>query len=479
MSRESAFTVLVHVDPAFGAATARIHATVETLLAIAGYDARQVRDAAAAHLRYGTRDDGYCVPPAVWARIPESRPVEIGGLTVPSCAVNPAVDAPTERDVDRYLTAYFFLTGRHETGLEQPGQSAPGADIEQWGVLHAPVVDSLAAALGDELRAGGVHDPRPRWPDARQWALVLSHDCDRPLAYLPFGYARDVARYIRRGLGARAAKAMVKTTVSTFASRLVQDPYARSAFELVEFERRHEVRGTYFFASWGRHDFDADENDLGYNHATASVARLARQIADAGMELGLHSSIRAWHGSGRFALEAARFARGYGVRPTGLRAHWWSLEPGAHAASLRLAANAGFAYDSSLGMNERAGFRRGIAYPFRPFDPESGEPIGLVEIPPTVMDDALLLGPGDPIVTLRSRAEAVRAVGGVLVLDLHSDVLATRRWGAMAAAVLKEVSRWRHDDSSCWFASLGQIADWLRRRRQGDSMTIGIGHQRT
>ena len=95
------------------------------------------------------------------------------------------------------------------------------------------------------------------------------------------------------------------------------------------------------------------------------------------------------------------------------------------------------------------------------------------------MDDALLLGPGDPIVTLRSRAEAVRAVGGVLVLDLHSDVLATRRWGAMAAAVLKEVSRWRHDDSSCWFASLGQIADWLRSRRQGDSMTIGIGHQRT
>ena len=52
-----------------------------------------------------------------------------------------------------------------------------------------------------------------------------------------------------------------------------------------------------------------------------------------------------------------------------------------------------------------------------------------------------------------------------IVLDLHSDVLATRRWGAMAAAVLNEVSRWRHEDASCWFASLGEISDWVRNQR--------------
>jgi hypothetical protein len=465
MARESAFTVLVHVDPAYGAASGRIHASVETLLEIAGYRARRVADAAAAHVRYGTQEDGYCVPPAVWARMPETAPVEVGGHTVPSCAVNPAVDAPTQSDVDRYLTAYFFLTGRHEHGLERPGQYAPGADIARWGVLRAPVVDALAAALANDLRSRGAHEARPRWPDAKRWALALSHDCDRALAYLPVAYSRDVARFMRRGLSARAAKAAVKAAVSAFASRLVPDPHARSAFDFVEFERHHEMRGTYFFASWGRHDLDADENDLPYNQATIPVVRLAGRIADAGMELGLHSSIRAWHGSGRFGLEAERFARGYGVRPAGLRAHWWSLQPGAHERSLRLAANGGFAYDSSFGMNERAGFRRGTAYPFRPFDPESGEPVGLVEIPPTVMDDALLLTPEDPVATLRSRADAVRAVGGLLVLDLHSDVLASRRWSAMSAAVLKEVSRWRRDDTSCWFVSLGQIADWVRNRR--------------
>jgi len=465
MPRESVFTVLVHVDPAYGAASGRIYASVETLLEIAGYRARRVGDAAAAHVRYGTREGGYCVPPAVWARIPETAPVEVGGLTVPSCAVNPAVDVPAQCDVDRYLTTYFFLTGRHERGLEQPGQSAPCADIGRWGVLRAPVVDALAAALGEELRSRGAREARPHWPDGKRWSLVLSHDCDRALAFLPGAYSRDVARFMRRGLGARAAKAAVMAAVSAFGSRLVPDPYARSAFDFVEFERRHEMRGTYFFASWGRHDLDADDNDLPYNHATTSVARLARRIAAAGMELGLHSSIRAWHGSGRFGLEAERFAQGYGVRPAGLRAHWWSLEPGAHEGSLRLAANDGFAYDSSYGMNERVGFRRGTAYPFRPFDPESGQSIGLIEIPPTVMDDALLLTPGDPVATLRSQADAVRAVGGVLVLDLHSDVLTSRRWGAVSAAVLKEVSRWRRDDSSCWFASLGQIAEWVRDRR--------------
>jgi hypothetical protein len=465
MARESVFTVPVHVDPVYGAASGRIHAAVETLLEIAGYRARRVGDAAAAHVRYGSPEAGYCVPPAVWLRLPETAPVEIGGLTVPSCAVNPAVGAPAQCDVDRYLATYFFLTGRHERGLEQPGQFAPCADIGRWGVLRAPVVDALAAALANDLAARGVRAARPRWPDAKHWALALSHDCDRALAYLPGAYARDVMHLMRRGRGTRAAKAAVKAAVSALASRLVPDPCARSATDFVEFERRHEMRGTYFFASWGRHDFDGDENDLAYNHATTAVARLARGIADAGMELGLHSSIRAWRGSGRFGLEAERFARGYGVRPTGLRAHWWSLEPGAHEGSLRLAANDGFAYDSSFGMNERTGFRRGIAYPFRPFDPESGEPIGLIEIPPTIMDDALLLTPNDPVATLRSQADAVRAVGGVLVLDLHSDVLRSRRWGAMSAAVLKEVSRWRRDDTSCWFASLGQIADWVRDRR--------------
>jgi hypothetical protein len=464
-SRESVSTILVYIDPAYTASIGRVQATIETLLEIVGYRARTVASAASAQVRYGPAGDGYCAPPEVWARLPASVPIEIGDLTVPSSAVDPAAERPCERDIDRYLTTFFFLTGRHERGLEQPGQSAPRAEIGRWGVLRAPVVDALAAALGHELRSKGMPAARPRWPDEKRWALALSHDCDRPLAYLPVGYARDAARFMRRGLGGRAARAAVKASVSMFAKHVIPDPYARSALAFTEFERRHEMQGTYFFASWGRHDPDADARDLAYNHATLSVARLARRISEDGMELGLHSSIRAWCGSGRFALEAERFASAYGVRPTGLRAHWWSLEPGAHECSLRLAANAGFTYDSSFGMNERVGHRRGTAYPFRPFDPDSGAPTGLLEIPPTVMDDALPLTPEDAVASLRSRTDAVRAVGGVLVLDLHSDVLATRRWGAMAAAVLNEVSRWRHEDASCWFASLGEISDWVRNQR--------------
>jgi hypothetical protein len=459
--------VLVYVEPGYGPVAGRVRATIETLLTAAGFRARVASSAQGAHLRYGAPSaERHCVAPSSWERIPAAVPTVVEGLTVPSCAVRAVDGAASLRDVDPFFAAYFFLTGRHEGGLEQPGQAAPSAAIGQWGVLDRPVVDVFAARLMESLRTtADLAAPRPRWPDGNRWALALSHDCDRPLRYLAAGYMRDCAQHLRRGSASQSAKSGLKAAYAVAAGLTGEDPFARSAREFIAFERRHEIRSTFFFASSGRHDPDSSANDLGYNYATRSVQRLARSIADEGMELGLHSSIRAWEFANRFEEEAQRFAAGFGCRPQGVRAHWWSLKPGAHEDSMRVAARAGFVYDSSLGMNERSGFRRGTAYPFLPFDPLTGEHTGLVEVPPTIMDDALLLEGGNPVATLRRRLEMVRDSGGVLVLDWHSDVLRTPRWGQMSADVLAEVSKIRRDDSSCWFASLGEISDWTSRGR--------------
>jgi hypothetical protein len=458
--------IFVHVDPGYGAARGRVHAAIAAVLAACGYAARPVDEPSAAHIRYAPGAEGnYCVPPAGWDLEAAASPQRVEGLVVPSCAVRAAPRATLE-DVDPFRVAHFLLTGRHERGLEQPGQSAPGAAIAEWGVLETPVVDRLAARLASRLAAlPGLPQPRPRWPHGRRWALALSHDCDRPERFDAGGYARDALGFLRAGRVQRALGSTLKAGYSAAARMVVADPYLRSALEFARFEREHELRGTYFIGVWGRHDADADATDLGYNSATRSVQRLAGQLREAGMELGLHSGIRAWEFADRYGLEAQRFADAYGVRPAGVRAHYWSLRPGAHEESLARIARAGFTYDSSFGMNERAGFRRGTAYPFAPFDPASGTPVGLVEVPPVVMDDALLVGGGEPLTELRGYFETVRDAGGLLVLNWHSDALRAGRWSALSSAMLGEVARVRRDDASCWFCSMGEAAHWVGRER--------------
>jgi len=57
--------------------------------------------------------------------------------------------------------------------------------------------------------------------------------------------------------------------------------------------------------------------------------------------------------------------------------------------NLAAVADAGFAYDSSLGFPDGIGFRAGIARPFRPWDFEHERPLDLVEVPLAVMDVTL------------------------------------------------------------------------------------------
>ena len=67
------------------------------------------------------------------------------------------------------------------------------------------------------------------------------------------------------------------------------------------------------------------------------------------------------------------------------RHHWWALGCPPDA-TLAAHAAAGIRVDCSLGFNDRIGFRRGIAYPFRPFDRNRRQPIPVWELPTAAMD---------------------------------------------------------------------------------------------
>src|SRR5262249_15916640 len=146
------------------------------------------------------------------------------GLIVPSTSVRGRATSVTLTDVDPFYAAYFFLTGLHERGLEQPGQAAPGQGIAQWGGLDQPVIDLLVAQLADSWQSlPGLRAGRPGWPSGKRWALALSHDCDRPLRNLTTGYLRDVPRFLARREPLRSVNAAAKAVFSGLAALVADD----------------------------------------------------------------------------------------------------------------------------------------------------------------------------------------------------------------------------------------------------------------
>jgi hypothetical protein len=245
------------------------------------------------------------------------------------------------------------------------------------------------------------------------------------------------------------------------------DPYEQSTISWLQFQRDHGIRGTYYIGTRGRYDTLSDVRDLVYSRHDPEAQWLAKTCDQFGAEIGLHSSVRAWATREQFAEEVQRVRDAYGVAAHGFRGHYWSLDATSPENSLRIAAESGLKHSSALGMNTVGGFRRGSCYPYRPYNPRSGESVGLCEIPPTLMDQAMFCSGSDSATRVRRFREleaAVRRNEGVLVLDWHSDSLCPGYMDDMTRELLPELSRIAND-SACWLASAQQIADWCTTTR--------------
>jgi peptidoglycan/xylan/chitin deacetylase (PgdA/CDA1 family) len=90
-------------------------------------------------------------------------------------------------------------------------------------------------------------------------------------------------------------------------------------------------------------------------------------------------------------------------------------------------ANAGFAYDSTLGFAEHYGFRHSYCLPFFPFDFTRGEAHSFLEIPLNVMDvtlhhpNYLQLRPEEMRAALDPMLAEIERFGGVATVLWHNE----------------------------------------------------------
>lgn len=323
-----------------------------------------------------------------------------------------AVEADDGLGFDVLYAAYACLTGPWERADPSDSVGAPIAN-EGWlashGLLDKPLVHLYAQSLALAL---GVETPR------RAAAVVLTHDVDRNFTHL--FQRRESRALFRRDLAAPTAAA--RRAARLFA-RTVRPQRSDPNDRFEQWAALHDARSSrpaYFVASYGLFDPGSARQDVPYDIRHPEIAALLPRLADDGAEIGLHLSVNAHSDADRIRAERERLEEVVGVPVRSCRHHWWSLGR-VPEQTLGRQAEAGLALDCSLGFNDRIGFRRGIAVPFRPFDPLRETELDIWELPTTVMDAAV-----DDVDRVADLWQTVRAIGAALVLDWHAHALNER-----------------------------------------------------
>ena len=440
----------------------RIRAAFDFLLEAAGVPARPAIEGEPADLAHGTASvsvDGIRIPADEGAN---SWPALVDGLfTAQDVADRMPVDlvSLTANYLDDTVNADSSPSSRDVYGRLK----ASGAHGHQGGQEAVPVVNravALVATLAAERFAVPVV---PAWPGGSVAAVALSHDVDMPERY---ALLRAVARPWRLRRAPRSlSQAALRLARERWSDPAPDDHWAFD--ELLAMEAAAGVRSTFLFSTTPFHADGGSTLDPAYEANGQRYRQLYRTLIAGGWEIGLHGSYFAYRVPGRLAMERRRLERIAGVEVRGHRHHYWQLGPDP-AATLLEHESAGFAYDASLAFNDAPGYRRGVAFPFRPFDRRLDRTIATLQLPTTLMDGNLMyrsMTPQDAASAAIAHVAAIRSLGGLAVIDWHSHtaVPSNRRfrdWG-LAYELLLE---WLASQPSLWITTLGEVADWWDRR---------------
>jgi hypothetical protein len=288
-------------------------------------------------------------------------------------------------------------------------------------------------------------------PPGHEFALLLTHDVDRPYkTYQSIYYA------------------VTERDPSHLASLLPGvDPYWQ--FEnITALEEDLGVRSAFYFLDEQRLLRDRPLCDLlsptawrlyagRYDPAAPPFPELIRRLDAGGWEVGLHGSYESYRDATRLRREKDGLEATLGHELTGGRQHYLNLE---RPATWRRQADVGLRYDASLGSSSTVGFQHGTGV-LRPFDDE------FVVFPLTVMENALP-DPGDrpeeAWAVCRDLLDEAAATGAVMTVLWHPRCFSVRDFPGYLPLYRRLVER--STAAPGWVRRPTSIASSTTRRRQ-------------
>jgi hypothetical protein len=444
---------------------------IEQLLKICGWKCKKVNDIADADIAYtfGKLDfstNAWVIPSVslnCWREIYKSQPINFKNHVIPDCCIIQY----ELNNFDIILASHFFLSGIYEKNPNNINEiGIPNENSKVWGIQNTPVVNVCIQFLKTYLsKLTTLFPPKPLWPNNKKWAVVLTHDCDQPFRFRSSSFIRESIRNYNNKNYSNSFKEFTKFIYSSFSSTIIKDPYFNSWIEWMNIEKSKDIKSTFFVASRNRFDKNSDPRDVPYCIQNKKISNLVKDLYNSGWDIGLHASINAYSSLELIGEEIDKFKKTFGFLPLGIRSHFWSIGLNTFNSISNFSTQSSIIYDSSLGIDNYPGFRRGVVYPFHLYNDIEFNRI--IEVPPTIMDWGLFnssITNSGRAQILKEYIQKVKIHNGVLVLDWHDYTLNKYVMDDLGSCVFQIISD-IIEDSDCYFANASELADWCINKR--------------
>lgn len=358
----------------------------------------------------------------------------IGGIPVlfPSDGLETEPYEVTDSDVivrhDLVKSAFYLLSAYQEWASDERDEWGrfpyEGSIQQRLGIEHTAVVNHYFSWMTDAIvtqckRLGLKYE---RLSPLGGPSLHLSHDVD---AVRYFQLKRSLYRCAQVvGLRKcdtdrrRLAKAALRSVLNVARLRNDENPYWTFDF-IQDVEAYLGYKSDWFFLPDDGGPFPPDY-DIEHD---ADIHTLLSQLVRRGNNVGLHAPINC-RTAAEYKTHLDSLNRVCPASMPSARQHFLAIAP---TESYRAMAEAGIAADFTFGVSHHEGFRNSYCHPFRPFDHERQEPIGVVCVPLAMMDVSCLVHRAmtfdDIFVAAGEMLDEVRAFGGVFSLLFHNSTL--------------------------------------------------------
>jgi hypothetical protein len=368
---------------------------------------------------------------------------------------------------DIIFSTYYFLCGWQECFMRRDRKdihAIEDAFTYKNKIIEIPVINQYALLF---RRIFKDLLPLPLWPQEKKFAVMLSHDVDYPemLRWI------EGLRYLLRS-GKRSELAKCREILS-----------GKESFwkfpEWIALEKDFGFKSAFYFCGFKGNLFRYARGipDPFYDVNSNNFKEVMRNLQEDGFEIGMHGSYLAYRSEKRFNLEKETVERACDTDIFGNRHHYWHIHPDKPYKTARLHEKIGLLYDSSLSFEKKAGFRYLISSPFHLFDPSAGKSIGVLQFPPTLMDDHLFgqqqyAYSGNFRDEIDVLVEAVRRSNGIFVADYHVRILNNTffpRWKESYIYLLKKILQYND-----YYADtpLNIAGYWLNREQKIEEASI-------
>jgi hypothetical protein len=281
---------------------------------------------------------------------------------------------------DIILSSFYLLSGWEERFMHRDRKDRhiiQESSLYREKVLHYPIVNQYSTILRDFFRAS--HHPVPLWPSNKKYAVALSHDVDYP----------EMIRWIE------VLRYLLKYKMQSKLTKVMDIFTGKENFwkfeDWVDLENRYGLKSAMYFCgvkgSLLRYFLKAP--DPFYDVRQDQFKRVLNYLVQNGFEVGMHSSYLAYQSIDRFLEEKKTIEESLREPIFGNRHHYWHMNPDNPSETAVMHDEIGLLYDSSICFAKRSGLRFGVCSPFHLYDPIRQGPVGVLELPTSLMDDHL------------------------------------------------------------------------------------------